>query len=363
MLGRLQHDAVAGQQGREDLPRRDGHREVPRRDHPDHADGLARRPGHLVGQLGGHRLARARPGPGRRRSGPCRRLPARRRPPRPAPCPASRLTSAASSALRSASTSAAAAISSARAGTGTSAQARWASAAAATASSTVGGRGVGQAGEDLGRPGRVDRVEPGIPRVDDGSPDTVADANGPDTPVRACRSGCNPCSAHEPIVTSVPHHGRPTHRRTPQRTDTRRTSHRRRRADASPSGRLRNGRRRRPPGRHQWRDRRAVRHEARLQRVLRAAGRGPGRAGPSPAARGRAHPRAPAERGGRPVDEPRARQRAGHPGGRRPGPVRRRDRPPQRPQGPGVRAGRRERRGASGWCWPTTWPCCGPGSS
>ncbi len=57
VLGRLDHDAVAGEQRREALPRRDGDREVPRRDHPDDADGLAGRPRHLVRQLGRHDLA------------------------------------------------------------------------------------------------------------------------------------------------------------------------------------------------------------------------------------------------------------------------------------------------------------------
>ena len=56
VLGRLEHDAVAGEQRGEALPRRDRHREVPGRDHPDDTDRLASRPRHLVRQLGRHDL-------------------------------------------------------------------------------------------------------------------------------------------------------------------------------------------------------------------------------------------------------------------------------------------------------------------
>ncbi len=137
VLGRLEHDAVAGEQRREALPRRDGHREVPRRDHPDDADGLAGGPRQLVRAARTARPPPSRRGPGRRRSGPCRPPPARRPPPRRAPCRPREPPASASSALRPAMTSAAADDDSARAGTGRSAHARCAAAAAATASSTA----------------------------------------------------------------------------------------------------------------------------------------------------------------------------------------------------------------------------------
>ena len=57
VLGRLEHDAVAGQEGGEALPRRDGHREVPRRDHPDDPDGGPGRPAQLGAELRRDRLA------------------------------------------------------------------------------------------------------------------------------------------------------------------------------------------------------------------------------------------------------------------------------------------------------------------
>ena len=60
-LGRLHHDAVAGEQRWEDLPARDGHREVPRRDHPDHPDRDAGGPGQLVVHLRGHHVAHGGP--------------------------------------------------------------------------------------------------------------------------------------------------------------------------------------------------------------------------------------------------------------------------------------------------------------
>ena len=203
LLGRLQHDAVAGQQGREELPRRDGHREVPRRDHPDHADGVARRPGQLVGQLRGHRLRRGRSGPGRRRSGPCRRPPARRRPPRPAPCPPrgdqhGQLGLALGEHL----------------GRGGDQLGPGGDGHLGPGALGVG-RGrhglVDRGGRESGRVARTSAGRAGLtesnqafPESTTVPPDTVADANGLDTPVRDRRSGCNPCSAHEPIVTSVP---------------------------------------------------------------------------------------------------------------------------------------------------------------
>ncbi len=53
---RLEHDGVAGDQGRHHLPARDRNREVPGRDDPGHADRLADRHRPLVGQLRGRRV-------------------------------------------------------------------------------------------------------------------------------------------------------------------------------------------------------------------------------------------------------------------------------------------------------------------
>ena len=55
---RLEHDRVAGHECRHHLPARDGHREIPGRDDPGHADRLADAHRPLVGQLRGDRLAR-----------------------------------------------------------------------------------------------------------------------------------------------------------------------------------------------------------------------------------------------------------------------------------------------------------------
>ena len=54
--GRLQHDGVPADQGRGDLPRRDRHREIPRRDQAADAERLADGHRELVAQLGGHGL-------------------------------------------------------------------------------------------------------------------------------------------------------------------------------------------------------------------------------------------------------------------------------------------------------------------
>ena len=53
----LEDDGVPADERRHDLPRRDGDREVPRRDHADDADGLPNAHLELVGQLGGRRVA------------------------------------------------------------------------------------------------------------------------------------------------------------------------------------------------------------------------------------------------------------------------------------------------------------------
>ena len=58
---RLQHDRVAAHQRRHHLPAGDGHREVPRRDQPGHADRLADAHGPLVGELGRHRVTEEPP--------------------------------------------------------------------------------------------------------------------------------------------------------------------------------------------------------------------------------------------------------------------------------------------------------------
>jgi hypothetical protein len=55
--GGLQHDGVAADERRQNLPRRDGHREVPRRDDAAHPDRLADRHRELVAQFRGRRLA------------------------------------------------------------------------------------------------------------------------------------------------------------------------------------------------------------------------------------------------------------------------------------------------------------------
>ena len=54
VLRRLDHRGVAGDQGREELPRRNRHGEVPRRDHGADAQRLAHGHGEFVGQLRGH---------------------------------------------------------------------------------------------------------------------------------------------------------------------------------------------------------------------------------------------------------------------------------------------------------------------
>ena len=54
---RLEDDRVAGHEGRHRLPARDGHREVPGRDDPGHAERLADAHRPLVGELGRDRLA------------------------------------------------------------------------------------------------------------------------------------------------------------------------------------------------------------------------------------------------------------------------------------------------------------------
>ncbi len=84
---RLEHDGVAGHEGRHHLPARDRHREVPGRDDPGHADRLADAHRPLVGKLRRGRLAE-HPAPlaghrGRR----CRCPPGHRRGPPPGPCP------------------------------------------------------------------------------------------------------------------------------------------------------------------------------------------------------------------------------------------------------------------------------------
>ena len=53
VLRRLDDTGVAGDKGREELPRRDRHGEVPGADHADDADRLAGTHGELVGQLAG----------------------------------------------------------------------------------------------------------------------------------------------------------------------------------------------------------------------------------------------------------------------------------------------------------------------
>ena len=55
--GWLEHDGVAAHQRRNDLPRRDRHREIPRRDDAADAERLADRHRELVAQLGRHGLA------------------------------------------------------------------------------------------------------------------------------------------------------------------------------------------------------------------------------------------------------------------------------------------------------------------
>ena len=57
VLGRLDHHRIAGHDRREDLPGRDGDREVPRRDAADDAERLAHGHRPLVAQLARHRLA------------------------------------------------------------------------------------------------------------------------------------------------------------------------------------------------------------------------------------------------------------------------------------------------------------------
>ena len=57
LLGRLEDDRVAREQRREDLPRRHGEREVPRRDHADDADGHAHAHRPLVRHLARRRDA------------------------------------------------------------------------------------------------------------------------------------------------------------------------------------------------------------------------------------------------------------------------------------------------------------------
>ncbi len=52
ILGRFDDAGVAADEGWEDLPRRNRHREIPRRDHPADADRLAHGHGELVRQLG-----------------------------------------------------------------------------------------------------------------------------------------------------------------------------------------------------------------------------------------------------------------------------------------------------------------------
>jgi hypothetical protein len=54
VLGRLDHAGVAADHSGQQLPRRDGHGEVPGRDHAADADRLADGHGKLVGQLRGH---------------------------------------------------------------------------------------------------------------------------------------------------------------------------------------------------------------------------------------------------------------------------------------------------------------------
>ena len=54
---RLEHDGVAADQRRDDLPRRDRHRKIPRRDDRADAERLTHRHRELVAQLGRHGLA------------------------------------------------------------------------------------------------------------------------------------------------------------------------------------------------------------------------------------------------------------------------------------------------------------------
>ena len=51
IFGGFQHDRISADQGRHHLPRGNGHREIPRRDHPADADGLPHAHGEFVGQF------------------------------------------------------------------------------------------------------------------------------------------------------------------------------------------------------------------------------------------------------------------------------------------------------------------------
>ncbi len=85
--GRLDHHRVADDQGGHHLPGGDGHGEVPGRDEPGDAHGLAHRHLELAGHLRGCGLAELAPALRPPCSTSCRWLPGRRRGSRPGPCP------------------------------------------------------------------------------------------------------------------------------------------------------------------------------------------------------------------------------------------------------------------------------------
>ena len=99
VLGRLEHDRVAADERRAELPGRDRDREVPRRDRADDADRHAHAHHELVAAARSASSGRTGAGPRRPCSSSCRSLPGRRRRPRPCTFPISRVIRSVSSAL------------------------------------------------------------------------------------------------------------------------------------------------------------------------------------------------------------------------------------------------------------------------
>ena len=87
LLGRLQHHGVAADQGREDLPGRHGDREVPGGDQAAHARPAGGSTSRTCCAARTVSSGRRGGGPRPPSAGPCRWLPARRRPFRRRPCP------------------------------------------------------------------------------------------------------------------------------------------------------------------------------------------------------------------------------------------------------------------------------------
>ena len=158
VLGRLQHDRVAADERRAELPRRDRDREVPRRDRADDADRHPHAHHELVAELARRRLAEEAPALAGHVVGSCRSPPGRRRRPRRAPSPSRASSARSARPCASRRSSAKRKRIAPRSGAGTSRQSSNAAFAAATARSTSAAPERGNVAERLAGRGH-DRLE------------------------------------------------------------------------------------------------------------------------------------------------------------------------------------------------------------